>query len=178
MAQKIDEKYCFIQHCGVDIIIMKSNGYVNATELCKSKNKNFEDWKKINQDLINELENINKTWKNVKNAPSFDKNGVLIEVKTDGIYKHEVKGCYIHQDLVSYVCFWILPSFAIQVCNIINFYNNNNFKEKLEKRNRKIERQTYQLGILKNIRDKLTDQKKELLYKIKVLEEENTILKM
>lgn len=76
-----------------NIIIMSSNGYINATELCLSHNKRFNTWRytKKNKRLI----------KYVSNS--------LIKISNSNTFN----GIYVHPLLLPHIVFWLSPTTTI-----------------------------------------------------------------
>ncbi|QGM48861.1 N1R/p28-like protein [Magpiepox virus] len=120
--------------------MMKENGFINATKLCKLGNKRFRDWLRLDgsKELIEELEYINSLWK-IKSSRA-DLRGMIIEVKNEskGKHQYEVSGSYIHQDLIPHIASWISPSFAIKVSKIINCYVSGKYEFKLKENEEEI----------------------------------------
>jgi len=79
------------------ILYKKENNYINADKICKSENKNFEDW--YNLELTKEL------------IKSIDSEHNLIEIN-DGEH-------WIHPDLAIQLAYWISPTFALKVTEFI-----------------------------------------------------------
>jgi hypothetical protein len=103
----IDEggKYACGRHGTSEIIIMKSNGYINATKMCRDHNKHYEHWNKSKQSkkIIRELT------KNMNTAP----NKIIIKV-SDG-ENTLVHGTYVPPMLMVRIAHWISPGSAIEV---------------------------------------------------------------
>ena len=79
------------------ILYKKENNYINADKLCKSENKNFEDW--YNLELTKEL------------IKSIESEHNLVEIN-DGEH-------WIHPDLAIQLAYWISPTFALKVTKFI-----------------------------------------------------------
>jgi hypothetical protein len=84
------------------VIVSRSDGRVNATQLCKAGDKQLNDWLRLEttKQLIKVLES--KT-----GIPVLD----LIEINKGGNHI----GSWIHPDLAIQLAQWISPSFALQV---------------------------------------------------------------
>ncbi|QRI42885.1 N1R/p28-like protein [Cheloniid poxvirus 1] len=121
--------------------MMKENGFINATKLCKLGGKDFHRWKRLDysKELIREVEAINDIWK--LKSPPPDLGGVILEVGTvsKGKHQYEVAGSYVHQDLIPHITSWISPSFAIKVSKIINCYVSGKYEFKLKEKENKID---------------------------------------
>ena len=57
ILENINEEYGSGKYGNFNIIIMKKNGYVNVTKLCKDGGKEFKDWLETqqSQELFKEL---------------------------------------------------------------------------------------------------------------------------
>ncbi|AAR83511.1 CNPV165 N1R/p28-like protein [Canarypox virus] len=141
VTREIDERFCYIKYDKFELIMMKENGFINATKLCKLGGKDFHRWKRLDysKELIREVEAINDIWK--LKSPPPDLGGVILEVGTvsKGKHQYEVAGSYVHQDLIPHITSWISPSFAIKVSKIINCYVSGKYEFKLKEKENKID---------------------------------------
>lgn len=113
----INDDYSWGRYGSFKVIIMKANGYINATKICndaKTKNgkkKEFKHWKENNtvNELINEI-------------------SLLVDKPADQLFiaitggKNEIRGTYVHPDLIPHIASWASPTFAVKVSQIINKY--------------------------------------------------------
>ncbi|AKI79717.1 kila N-terminal domain N1R/P28 DNA binding protein [Acanthamoeba polyphaga mimivirus] len=102
-----------------NVIIMKDNGFINATKLCKNAGSDFYHWKETKKakELINELEKYTK----------LDEKELLILIT--GGKKYEIRGTYVHPILITNIANWISSIFAMKVGIWIEEwkkYSNNN----------------------------------------------------
>jgi hypothetical protein len=88
---------------GIQIICRSSDGYINATQMCKAGGKLFKNWKRLDyvEELISEL---------------FDEAHIC----TASIIKYQTgrgskQGTWIHPDLAVPLAQWLSPKFAIKV---------------------------------------------------------------
>jgi predicted GIY-YIG superfamily endonuclease len=95
---------------GVTIQSRESDGFINATQMCKAGGKLFKDWSRLSStnDLMNELSS---------NGGIIPLD--LIDVSVGGNHS----GSWIHPDLAVQLAQWISPSFAIQVSRWIDKIN-------------------------------------------------------
>ncbi|WPD90874.1 N1R/p28 family protein [Avipoxvirus sp.] len=125
IIQDIDSHFCYIKYDGITLTMMKDNGYINATQLCMLGNKDFKEWIKLDHsiELIKEIEkNINKeTTKYVKAVISVRSDYYNSETSND------IKGFYIHGNIMPHICAWISSKFAIKVSNIVHNYLNDRY---------------------------------------------------
>lgn len=108
--------YMIINYGDIKLQIMKKNGYINVTNLCKIGGKLFADYNK------------NKYSKELMNCLS--KN---LGIKTDELTifinnGNEFKGTFAHPDLVIHIAMWISPKFCIMVNEIIKLWRNLSIK--------------------------------------------------
>ncbi|UWX11383.1 CRPV-274 [Crowpox virus] len=131
VTDHIDDRFSWVRYNDFEIIVMKENGYVNATKLCILGNKRLSDWLNMEttKELIREAEYVNRNWK----AKSFymnDIKGVILDIESED-YVYEVSGCYIHQDLISHITSWISPLFSLKVSKIMNYYTMSKYEREL-----------------------------------------------
>lgn len=112
MSYKINFKdfnneYTYVEYGDIKIQIMKKNGYINITELCKSGGKRFNHW------------NQNKSTKELMYCLSkhlgIKKEDLTIYVN----HGSEFRVTFAHPDLVIHIAMWISPKFCINVNEII-----------------------------------------------------------
>uniref|UniRef100_A0AAT9UQM7 KilA N domain protein n=1 Tax=Apapanepox virus TaxID=3049969 RepID=A0AAT9UQM7_9POXV len=156
VTREIDERFCYIKYDTFDLIMMKENGFINATKLCKLGGKEFKKWIRLDgsKELIKTLEDANNFWK-VK-SPGPDLARVILEVGTEskGKHQYEVAGSYVHQDLIPHITSWISPLFAIKVSKIINCYVSGKYEFKLKEKEMEIkEKETTNKELLELLRE-------------------------
>ena len=90
----------------LDIVIRK-DGYINATQLCKAGNKLFNDYQrtKQTQDYLQALSSN-------MGIPVLD----LLDSKVGGSHS----GTYVHRKVAYHLAQWISPHFAVQVSNVLD----------------------------------------------------------
>lgn len=140
--ESIGDEYCWGNYAEFRVLIMRENGYINATKLCKDGGKSFKHWNdnQESNDLIKEL------------ASSAGIPTELISIKNmKGSY--ELRGTYVHRDLVPNIASWISPSFSLKVSRIVNEYLLMKEKEKhaklIAKKNKEIEEKDDKIDELK-----------------------------
>lgn len=89
----------------ISVFSRDTDGYINATQLCKAGKVRFADWKRLEKTkaLIQALENETQ-------IPVSQ----LLDVKKGNTQKYS-QGSWIHPDLAVQLAQWISPFFAIQV---------------------------------------------------------------
>ena len=115
---------------GIEILIRKSDGYVNATKLCaqfETKNGNSKEFRHIFE---------NNSWTDFyeefcKEYSRSDEENVFGRIPTNAdfidncmkSYSNNFRGYYIHPKLVNYVMFWASPKYAVYVSKIMDMLN-------------------------------------------------------
>lgn len=112
--EDIDSNICIIDYGGFRVLAYKNNpyrNYINATKLCVDDNKEFKSWLRNKQsiELINLL-----------NSEVGENSPQPIYQILDG--PNNLRGTYVHPDLLPSILSWISPQFAIKVNRIINLY--------------------------------------------------------
>jgi hypothetical protein len=146
-----------IKFLGFTVIRMKQtqfnkNNFINGTKLCKDiskkigKKKQIEDWIKLDRtlELINYVKNKNLLEGN------FDDNTKIYYTVKGGSDK-EIRGKYIHIDLVTDLCSWLSPEITFKVANIVNYING--FEKQNDEITKLIENEKNKEEIKKNNED-------------------------
>ena len=134
------EKFIRTDYNGISVII-DSNGYYNASKICKDNKKRFNDISSYNYwieylSLISSVREISQ------------RELIINKLNING-YSKEVQGVYIHPKLVNYLCIHVNLEYAIKVSEIMDLMNerihinNSNLEEeieKLKKENEKLEK--------------------------------------
>ncbi|AAF44419.1 N1R/p28 family protein [Fowlpox virus] len=125
-VKHIDENFCFINYANIEVIMLKYNGYINATKICDLGNKNFRQWCRLesSKKLIKTL--------NYKNG-IYNKAVLEIGLASNSAYKYELVGTYVHIDLVPHIICWVFPSIALNFSKILNSYLSNSYCTRLKK---------------------------------------------
>ncbi len=141
-----------------DVIFRDSDGFINATKLCKLGGKDYSDWNRPNlegpKQLIESLklklfekyksnigmsmsnmiflkfEEYRNSSTNTQNITSFE--DVIVE---DDLGKYNtpkiIYGTYVHPKLIPAIASWISPVFALKVADIVEEYFVKKANEKL-----------------------------------------------
>ena len=110
ILENINEEYGSGKYGNFNIIIMKKNGYVNVTKLCKDGGKEFKDWLETqqSQELFKEL----KTELGIEQP--------LITIRRSVIGNPLVSGTYAHPYLIPIIASWVSIKFANMLSLIVN----------------------------------------------------------
>ena len=117
----INDKYSWGNYGEFKVLMMRENGYINVTKLCKEGGKAFIHWRetKTSNIFVNEL----------SSAIGIPISGLLIVINS-GNTDTSIRGTYAHPDLVPHIASWVSPSFAVKVSRIVNEYFVKEEKEK------------------------------------------------
>jgi hypothetical protein len=170
--ERINDEYSYGQYAEFKVIIMKKNGYINATKLCKEHNKRFDNWLQNinNKELINSINNIIAS----PGIPGDAKLESIIIIT--GKLNSLTRGTYVHSLLIPHIASWISPQFAIKISKIINDYIVKEYKVQLIKKDNKINNLNKENIILSQKIDKLINQNKEIIENTnKIIEQNNNL---
>jgi hypothetical protein len=119
--ENIDDKYAWGNYGEFKVMMMRENGYINVTKLCKEGGKEFFTWK---QNKSSEL-----FLEAVFPALGIPRAGLLITINS-GNTDTLIRGTYAHPELVPHIASWVSASFAIKVSRIVNEYFVKEEKER------------------------------------------------
>jgi hypothetical protein len=125
--ESIGNEYYWGDYAGIKVLIMKENGYVNATKMCNDENKSFRYWLK-SQETKDLLDGIERSGNRISDLMIKNMVG-----------SNEFRGTYVHLDLVPHIAYWVSVSFAIKVGKIVNEYYLREAKAELQKKDEHIE---------------------------------------
>jgi len=146
----INDDYCWGRYGPFKVIIMKENGYINATKMIavvKTKNgkkKELKHWNETasSKELIAEI-----------SAAVVCTTDDLTIVITGG-NNQTICGTYVHHYLIPHIAAWASPKFAVKVSTIVNKYfirKEIRAKEKLiEKKDDEIKKMSSKIDRLFN----------------------------
>lgn len=104
------------------VIIMKKNGYMNASKLCKDAKKEYKDWAR-NKDSKGLL----ATAKKVRREFSCD---LTIRVHK-GLF--ETRGTYVPSKIITHIASWCNHEYALMVSDIVDEYHIKKAKQDMQK---------------------------------------------
>jgi hypothetical protein len=119
--EDIDDVYCYGMYCDFRVIMMKSNGYINATKMCQyiceqtGSRKTLYHW------------NENKSHEGLYNAICASIGApmdALFNVVKGGTLT-QIRGTYVHPKLIPHIAAWASDEFAVKVSDIVNQYFNS-----------------------------------------------------
>ena len=203
VIREINKRYIVIKYFDAEVIYDKETKFINATKLCQhiskvtGKNKQFYHWMELKQtqdfikDILNEkadaripaaaLDNENNNKKVAPGIPGATLEGenVLYYKIVNAEYKiREIKGTYLHLDLIPQLCNWASKEYAFKISYIINYINGikdyNSAYSKLK--DEKLESKTEEIKKLEEEHQKQLKAKDEEIKRIK--EEQKKQLKV
>ena len=130
------------------VVIDKSNGFINAAKMCSSGGKDFKDWYRLKgtHNLIHALDQVmalenthgHLTDSNLTLRDSSEQicsevspPCKLIQTSNNNPTEQLISGTYCHPDLVPHIACWVSPSFALKVGRIINYFIVEEWRFKL-----------------------------------------------
>src|SRR5437773_9200650 len=116
--EQIHKSYWYAKYGEFKIILQKELGYVNATQLCKTFNKQFYNWY-ANKGVKNMVQALA-----VRQSPAIELEQMMIMVKGgSGEHAKIVAGSYVHPVLIPHIMSWMDAAFANVVSDMVNgFY--------------------------------------------------------
>ncbi|KAA6360959.1 MAG: hypothetical protein EZS28_043514, partial [Streblomastix strix] len=112
-----NETFINASYNGMNILMRKSDGYINATQFCDQYYKRFrnllrkEQWRDY---LVEETKDLS--------SARIRAHG-LIDEDTNKGYTNEYRGYYVHPNLINYIAAWICPKYAVYVRKIMDSIN-------------------------------------------------------
>lgn len=139
--EDINDEYCYGNYGEFKVIMMKKDGYINATKMCQDiseqtgSKKPFYNWKenKASVELIDA----------VIDATGIPGASLTIVVGTSDPKIAIIRGTYVHPKLIPHIASWASPKFAVKVADIVNKYFD---KKALKKKEKLIRKQKRLLG--------------------------------
>ena len=164
--ESVDNDYEWGYYFQFKVLIMIRNGYINATKLCKDSNKRFDNWLRNqgSEELIDELESaaIN---------PGDEKSIITII----GGRNAEIRGTYVHLDLIPSITGWISPAFALKVNRIVNEYRLKEQKKLIAEKDDTISKLNAKLDAILEDTGKILKRNEDLVDEMSKLSLDNQI---
>src|SRR5277367_5377927 len=111
----INADYSWGHYGGFKVIMYMPTGYINAAHLCglalaeTGVKKEFSGWKRT--DFAQEL------MQHMASSLRLSRDALIMQPTE---VPNELRGTYVHWDLIPHVAAWISPSFAWNVSRIVN----------------------------------------------------------
>ena len=113
ICESIDDKFAYAKYGGFKVIMMRDNGYINVSNLCKEGGKEFKQWMS--------LEYSNAFLDSFSTDLGIPSSNLLIHINGSNT-NVLTRGTYAHPDLVPHIASWVSSEFAIKVSNIFKGY--------------------------------------------------------
>ena len=120
MAQAESTDIVVESYHGCEVLMMKSNGYVNITKLCKDHGKNANDW------FFTSLGSVSIPFL-INDGLSCD--NILIDRQD---VKNEYRGIYAHTFIADKLAQWISDKIGYYVIRIIEKYMKEDIRRQVE----------------------------------------------
>jgi hypothetical protein len=91
------------EYAGVVVLVMKENGYINATKLCINNNKRIESW------LVNGSSKV-----------MIKETAAETRLQEDNIVIKRGRCVYVHRYLMPSILLWISPTNAFKISNYVD----------------------------------------------------------
>ena len=133
-----------IKYFDAEVIYDKETKFINATKLCQhiskvtGKEKLFKNWialkqtQKFMEDMINKKGaagipaaplDDKKGAAGIPAAPLNNENLLCYKINNNEYKDREVRGTYLHLDLIPQLCNWASKEYALKISYIINYIN-------------------------------------------------------
>ncbi|KAA6376457.1 MAG: hypothetical protein EZS28_028017 [Streblomastix strix] len=145
---------------GLNILMRKSDGYVNASKLCDQHHKPFRHllknqfWHSYLDEETQELE-----------SGGIPPHPLMYEINKG--FENKFKGYYIHPHLINYVAIWISPRYAVIVRKIMDKINETTIAEHDADKTQAIAGQFH--NVINVVTDTLSDRITELNQQVRQL---------
>ena len=159
--EDINDEYCYGQYADFKVIMMKKNGYINATKMCKyisdeiNVKKQFVDWNRTQQ--AKELMDASS------NATGYPVASLTITIGTSDPKIAVIRGTYANPKLIPHIASWASPKFAVRISDIVTEYFN---KKELEKHERLLKKKDDKIDELKAMMKEQSEEIKKQTEKI------------
>ena len=137
--EQVQDNNCYGAYGEFRVVMMKSNGYINATKMCNDGGRRFFDWSQLKSthQLIQAhekqmaLENTPLDLTNPDFALRDAKTVIPVLASTPCIFiktanntptEQLISGTYCHPDLIPSIAGWISPEFQLKANRVVNGY--------------------------------------------------------
>src|SRR5277367_4093575 len=138
--EHIKDDYWYGAYGEFRVVMMKTNGWVNASKMCKDGGKKFNDWSRLQgtKELfaaygrLKALENTTDIKAEAALVPALAYNCTMsVKADKNSNIGKLIAGTYCPADLIPSVAGWISPEFQLKANRIINHYLVSEYKTKL-----------------------------------------------
>jgi hypothetical protein len=114
--EDIDDNFSYGHYANFEVIVMKKNGYINATKMCNFIREQTGGKKVFNNWAVNKDNILLK--KEVALSVGIPVGDVYIPLMSE--VANNLRGTYVHSDLIPHIAAWMSPVFAVKISKIIN----------------------------------------------------------
>lgn len=160
--EDLNDEYAYGKLGPFKVLIMKENGYINATKLCNNAGKEFQFWmeNKSSKELIKEVRSVG-----IPTDSKKEPHKLIIKVLNGST---KLRGTYVHPKLIIHIASWCSPSYAVQVSEIVIEYHS---KEAIDEKEKLLKKKDDKIDKMSSKIDKLLSNNKELLQKNSKMDE-------
>ncbi|AEQ33377.1 KilA-N and DUF3627 domain-containing protein [Megavirus chiliensis] len=186
--ENINDEYALGKFGDLEVVMMRENGYVNATNLCKKCGKDYKNWKRndnskeLEKELIKQLSSGAQNRVREKSSAHYRAAEVTHTVK--GGKLTIIRGTYVHPKLIIHIASWCSTEYAMKVSDIVTEYHAKEEVEKrelllkkkddkIDKLSKKLDRQNYKIDELLNNNKELMEKNEKMDNRIKRLAKKN-----
>jgi hypothetical protein len=157
--ESVNEEYGWGKYGDFKILIRKKDGYVNMTKLCKDGGKELFNW--------SANDNSKKIIDELSSSLGIPRDDVLTVVV--GGKNTDLRGTYVHQDLVPHIASWISPQFAFKVSRIVNNFIVQEYRDELRRKDKQLAEKDQENGRLDKLGKELKEQNAQLMEQNRLL---------
>ena len=147
VIREINDRYVVIKYFDAEVIYDKETKFINATKLCQhiskvtGKKKQLKHWMELKQTqkfiedvsrkAVAGIPATGKSTEDNNNSPTAQKqatenleiNNLSYVVSAGDSSVSEIRGTYLHLDLIPQLCNWASKEYAFKISYIINYIN-------------------------------------------------------
>lgn len=167
IIEKINDKFAYGKLGNFKVVIMTSNGNINATKLCQDGGKELKHWM--------ENKSSKKMITDFCGYAGLPINEMVIKVNGGKLTK--VSGTYVHSSIITHIASWCNSDYAYLVASIVNKYHSKQILEEneklLKKKDDKIDRMSKKIDTLVENNSTLIEKNKKINNRLKRLVKQN-----
>lgn len=118
VRKTINEEYYSIKCIDIKMIIMKKNGYINATKLCSRASLNLVHKKELKH--WNETQKSKDVVEQISSITKIPVDKLSIYIRGNKGKNKQINGTYVHSAILTRIACWISPNFEAKVALWIN----------------------------------------------------------
>ncbi|AUV58832.1 hypothetical protein [Bandra megavirus] len=160
--ENINDEYALGKFGDLEVVMMRENGYVNATNLCKKCGKDYKNWKRNDNSKELEKELIKQLSSGAHEKSSAHYRAAEVTHTVKGGKLTIIRGTYVHPKLIIHIASWCSTEYAMKVSDIVTEYHA---KEEIEKRELLLKKKDDKIDKLSKKLDRQNNKIDELLQK-------------